>query len=144
MNRKFTIQRIPSDLGVMLVISVAALLSIFLPVVRTSVIRPICVLPFIFFVPGYSFIAAVLPSRSDLAFAPRILLAVTLSIIIVPLIGFILNFTPLAISFIPYLAAQTVVTIILIIIAAIRSSRLPENELPIAEFRGSKSRQPTK
>jgi uncharacterized membrane protein len=135
MTRTFTIERIPADLGVMFVISVAALLSIFLPVVSTSVIRPICVLAFIFFVPGYSFVAAVLPSRSDLAFAPRIVLAVTLSIIIVPLIGFILNFTPLAISFIPYLAAQTVVTMILILIAATRSAKLPENERPIAELR---------
>jgi len=127
--------RFPADLSAMLVISLVALLSIFLPVVRTSIIRPVCVLAFIFFVPGYSFVAAVLPSRSDLAYAPRVLLAVTLSIIIVPLIGFVLNFTPFAITLVPYLAFQTVLTIILVAIAVIRSARLPENDLPLAELR---------
>lgn len=132
---KLTTVRFPADLSAMLVISVVALLSIFLPVVRTSIIRPVCVLAFIFFVPGYSLVAAVLPSRSDLAYAPRVLLAVTLSIIIVPLIGFVLNFTPFAISLVPYLAFQTVLTIILIAIAATRSARLPESELPVTNVR---------
>ncbi len=134
-TRKLITLRFSADLSAMLVISVAALLSIFLPVVRVSIIRPVCVLAFIFFVPGYSFVAAVLPSRSDLAYATRVLLAVTLSIIIVPLIGFVLNFTPIGISLIPYLAVQTVLTIILIIIAVIRRARLPENELPLTELR---------
>src|SRR5665647_2347 len=132
---KPTTLRFPADLSAMLAISLVALLSIFLPFIRTSIIRPVCVLAFIFFVPGYSFIAAVLPSRSDLAYAPRVLLAVTLSIIIVPLIGFVLNFTPLAISLVPYLAFQTVLTIILVAIAVIRSAKLPENELPLTELR---------
>ena len=132
---KLTTFRFPADLSAMLLISLVALLSIFLPVVRTSIIRPVCVLAFIFFVPGYSFVAAVLPSRTDLAYAPRVLLAVTLSIIIVPLIGFVLNFTPFGISLVPYLAVQTVITIILIIIAVIRSARLPENELPLTNLR---------
>jgi len=127
--------RVPADLSAMLVIALVALLSIFLPIIRTSIIRPVCVLAFIFFVPGYSFIAAVLPSRSDLGYAPRILLAVTLSIIIVPLIGFVLNFTAFGISLAPYLAVQTVITILLVVVAVTRSSKLPENELPVTELR---------
>lgn len=127
--------RFPADLSAMLVIALIALLSIFLPIIRTSIIRPVCVLAFIFFVPGYSFIAVVLPSRSDLAYAPRILLAVTLSIIIVPLIGFVLNFTAFGTSLVPYLAVQTVLTIIFVVVAVTRSSKLPENELPVTELR---------
>jgi len=132
---KITPLRVPGDLSAMLVISLVALLSIFLPFIQTSIIRPICVIAFIFFVPGYSFVAAVLPSRSDLAYAPRVLLAVTLSIIIVPFIGFVLNFTPLAINLVPYLTIQTVLTIVLVVIAVIRSARLPANELPLTELR---------
>jgi uncharacterized membrane protein len=100
-------------------------------------------LAFALFSPGYSLVAAVFPGRDDLDIARRLALGFGLSIVVVVLVGFILNYTPWGISLYPVLISLLVFIMAASGTAYYRRRRLPEEErfeprfrFPLSEFRG--------
>lgn len=70
-----------------------------------KLIRLVLGLPFVLLLPGYLLTAAIFPGRFDLEGLHRLGLSFGLSIIIVPLIGFALNYMPWGISLFPILVS---------------------------------------
>jgi uncharacterized membrane protein len=100
-------------------------------------------LVFALFSPGYSLVAAVFPGRDDLDIARRLALGFGLSIMVVVLVGFILNYTPWGISLYPVLISLLVFIIAASAVAYYRRHRLPAEErfeprfrFPLSGFRG--------
>lgn len=136
------LRELPADLAAVLGFLVVANASIFLPVLSETPLRVVVGLPFVLFIPGYAFIAALFPeagtspaSETDETPTPtenrgidgieRVALSFGLSIAIVPLIGLGLNFTPFGIRLVPIAVSLTVFTLIATVIAATRRRALP-------------------
>lgn len=136
------IRRFPADLVSVLILTLLTVLAVFLPGVRDTPLRIIVGLPFVLFIPGYAFVAALFPEQGDLSAdaeesvsttrgidpIERIALTVGLSTAIVPLLGLLLNFTPWGIQLIPIVLTVSGVTIACTVIAAIRRWELPPEE----------------
>lgn len=73
---------------------ILSFIMISIPELANSLIRTILILPIILFLPGYSLISAFFTEKEDLEFIERIALSFGLSLVIVPLIGLGLNYTP--------------------------------------------------
>jgi uncharacterized membrane protein len=133
-------QAFPADLKVALLWLAASIVIICLPVLNESSIRAMLVLPGILFFPGYCLIAALFPKYSDIDFIERIALSFGLSIAIVPIIAFWLNFTPWGIRLNPILIALTVFILVMVLIAHYRRSLLAREErfrVPFFEIVGT-------
>lgn len=90
--------------------------------------RIILGLALVLFFPGYMLITALFPKRSDLDPVERVALSFALSIALVPLIGFILNFTRWGIRLYPILILLTAFVIVMSMIAWIRRARIFPSE----------------
>lgn len=86
--------------------------------------RIILGLALILFFPGYMLISALFPKRSDLDLIERLTLSFALSIALVPLMGFILNFTRWGIRLYPILILLTAFMIVMSMVAWIRRARI--------------------
>src|SRR2546430_9993563 len=53
----------------------------------------------VFLTPGYSLVSVIFPEHRRIDWLERIVLGVGLSLAIVPLLGFVLNYTPFGVSF---------------------------------------------
>jgi uncharacterized membrane protein len=100
-------------------------------------------LVFALFSPGYSLVAALFPRRDDLDIARRLALGFGLSIVVVVLVGFLLNYTPMGISLYNVLIWLLVFIMAASGVAYYRRHRLPEEErfeprfnCSLAGFRG--------
>jgi uncharacterized membrane protein len=82
----------------------------------------------VLFFPGYALIAALFPRKNDLDGIERLALSFGLSIAVVPLIGLGLNFTPFGIRLVPILVSLSVFTLVMLLIAYFRRSKLSEEE----------------
>jgi uncharacterized membrane protein len=152
------VRRLPADLAAVVALVVLTVLAVLLPVVSETPLRVVLGLPFVLFVPGYAFIAALFPEagesptadgsagdeapdtgsagdespdagdRSGIDGIERVALSFGLSIAIVPLIGLVLNFTPWGIRLVPILASVSGFTLIAVAAAAVRRRELPEEE----------------
>ena len=138
------VRELPADLAALLVYLVATNAVIFLPVVSDTPLRVVFGLPFVLFVPGYAFIAALFPeagsgpSNDDadrqssggrgIDGIERVALSFGLSIAIVPLIGLVLNFTPFGIRLVPIVVSLTVFTVLATVVADSRRRSLPVEE----------------
>lgn len=98
------------DLFLILLISV---ISVPLVYFTEGPLRIIFGLSLIFFFPGYTLTAALFPGKSSISNNERLAISFGLSIVVTPLIGFILNFTPWGLSLHPVL-----LSLILFIIVA--------------------------
>jgi uncharacterized membrane protein len=92
---------------------------------------------FALFSPGYSLVAALFTKRDDLDIARRLALGFGLSIVVVVLVGFILNYTPWGISLYSVLISLLVFIMAASGVAYYRRRRLPEEERFEPRFRGS-------
>jgi len=145
-------QRFPADLILVVVWLAASIVSIYIPFLNATPLRFILVLPVILFIPGYCLVAAFFPKESDIELIERIALSFGLSIAVVPLIGFGLNFTQWGIRLDPIVISLTLFTFVMVLIAFYRRACLPLNEqfrIPFSEigrsirkgiFPGGKSR----
>ena len=86
-----------------LIILLSLVLALFIYLVPEFPGRIVLGLPFILFFPGYALIATLFPEKKSLDLIERIALSFGLSIAIVPLIGFGLNYTPFGIRLDPIL-----------------------------------------
>jgi uncharacterized membrane protein len=100
----------------------------------TSVLRIILALPLLLFFPGYVLLAAAYPRRGRLEVIERIALSFGISIVIVPVIGLILNYSPWGLALKPSICALSIFTFITSFIAWLRRRRLPESEKLSVEF----------
>ena len=117
------------SLDLFLVFIWTALIAVFIltPYLAATALRTALGIPMVLFIPGYVLTVTLFPKNNDLEAIERIAMSLGLSIAIVPLIGLLLNFT-LGISFIPILSASCLYTIALLLIAAYRRGKLPEEE----------------
>lgn len=120
--------KLPSDLLLMLTLTVLTLVFVLTPVLSETIIRIALGIPMVIFIPGYVLIAALFPKKNDLEGIERIALSFGLSIAVVPLIGLLLNFTPFGIRLLPILITLCIYTAALIVIAAFRREKLPAEE----------------
>lgn len=141
------IRTLPADLATVLILVLATNLAVLLPFVNRTPLRIAFGLPFLLFLPGYAFIAALFPEQGS---APdhsgedteraanlgergidgieRVALSMGLSIAIVPSVGLVLNFTPFGIRLVPILIGVSAITVGFVALAAARRKALPEDE----------------
>lgn len=151
------VRDLPADLKVVLALVALVNAFVFVPVLNTTPLRIVFGLPFVLFVPGYAFIAALFPEagsesvdgsvdetvsgeggRADtdeeldtgggIDGIERVALSFGLSIAIVPLIGLVLNFTPWGIRLVPIMVAVSLFTLLATDVAAHRRWGLPPSE----------------
>ena len=89
----------------LLFIVMLSLLLAPLALFTSGALRVVIGLALILFFPGYTLISALFPKKASLGGIERLALSSGLSIIIVPIIGLILNYTPWGIRLSPFLIA---------------------------------------
>ncbi|WP_323191087.1 DUF1616 domain-containing protein [Halostella sp. PRR32] len=142
------VRSLPADLVAIIAVVSLTNLAVLAPVLRDTPVRVALGLPFVLFVPGYAFIAALFPEggtppseverdgRLTTALhrdrgidgIERVTLSFGLSIAIVPLLGLALNFTPLGVRLVPVLGSVSAFTLLATVVAAHRRRDLPEDE----------------
>jgi uncharacterized membrane protein len=127
---------LPFDLILILLISILSLGVLSIPPLNDSFILTILGLLFILFLPGYTLTAALFPKMEDLEGIERAALSFGLSVLIAPIFGIILNYTPLGIKLAPILLLLSIFTILMSIIAFIRIYKVNEKERFIFRFKG--------
>jgi len=146
------VRRLPADLAAVIALVGVTAAVVFLPIVSETPLRVIFGLPFVLFIPGYAFIAALFPEagtfetsddaaqdevtdpndRSGIDGIERVALSFGLSIAVVPLIGLVLNFTPWGIRLIPIMVAVSLFTVASTAVAARRRWALdPEDRFRV-------------
>jgi len=105
---------------------------IFLP---HQALRIIIGFPFVLFLPGYALVSALFPGQSAINSARRIIYSLGLSIIVVPLIGILLNYTPWGITLESILYTLASFILGTSIIAWVRIKRLPPKDRFSIDFR---------
>ena len=146
------LRQLPADLAAVVLLVVTTVIAVLVPVVNETPLRIVLGLPFMLFLPGYAFIAALFPEGSssissdadtgsdgenddldkDAWLSPkkidgieRAALSFGVSIAISPLIGLVLNFTPLGIRLVPVTLSISAFTLIMAGVAAERRWTLP-------------------
>jgi uncharacterized membrane protein len=118
--------RFGNGLLILNILSVILILVVtFLP---TNVLRIILGIPFVLFFPGYALMAALYPKKDPISGIERVALSLGLSIAVTPLIGLILNYTPLGIRLESVLYSLFFFIFVTSLIAWLRRRRLPEAE----------------
>ena len=129
------------DLALISLISI--LLAGFIYLIPDFPARILIGIPFIIFFPGYSLVATLFPEKKSLDTIERIALSFGLSIAVVPLIGFGLNYTSFGIRLDPILWSLILFNIVLSILGIWRRTISSEPFLPfdpIVLFEASKER----
>jgi len=121
-------QEFPADLALVVVWLAATIAAIYLPILNETPVRIVLALPIVLFIPGYCLIAALFPKEGDIGLIERIALSIGLSIAVVPLMGFGLNFTPWGIQLDSIAISLTLFTFVMILVAHYRRALLPFEE----------------
>jgi len=130
-------QKFPSDLLLVAGLVIITDIFVLIPVLSGSFIRTALGLPLVLFLPGYALVAMLFPEKGGLEGMERIALSVGMSIVVVPLIGLALNFTPWGIREIPLLVSLSVFTLFMCGVAYARRIRLPEDRTFGVSFKTS-------
>lgn len=120
--------RFPADLLAAAGWLVLAVITIYLPIPEITPLRVICTLPLMLFIPGYCVIAALFPREGDIDLIERFVLSAGSSMVIVPLIGLGLNFTPWGIHLEPLVISLSLFTVMVILAAHHIRSLIPYDE----------------
>lgn len=142
-----SVRYLPLDLLGVLVAVFATALAVTLPVVSETPLRAVVTFPFLLFVPGYSFVAAVFPATEtrdeaetplrQLSNVERFTLSLGSSIAIVPLFGLALNLTPWGFRLVPMLVTVGLFSVVCVAFAATRRSKLSADRrfsLPVGRW----------
>lgn len=137
------LRRVPADLAAVVGLTVLAVGTVFLPLVRDTPLRIAVALPFVLFAPGYALVAVLFPEAEGalggadgerdaggpgISGAERVALAFGASVAIVPIVGLVLNFTPFGIRLVPLVVSLASLVLVLVAIATHRRWRLPSEE----------------
>jgi uncharacterized membrane protein len=104
------------------------LLVIIILLFPENIVRFILGIPFVCFSPGYTLVAALFPGKASLDKVPRLALSFGLSIVVVPIIVLILNYTPWGIALESVLGSLTAFILVMSVVAWVRRKQLPEEE----------------
>ena len=96
--------------------------------------RIILGIPFVLYFPGYTLLLTLFPAKDNLSGTTRTVLSFALSIAIVPLIGLILNYTPLGITLESALYSIASFIFLTSVSSWLRSVRLPKEARFSLEF----------
>lgn len=118
-----------------LVAALTLLLILVITVFPSSTARVALGLPFLLFLPGYALTAALFPGRGSLGGVERVALSWGLSIALVPLIGFALNFTSWGIRLYPILFSLAVFILAACGVAWYRRRRLASEDRFAVSFK---------
>jgi uncharacterized membrane protein len=121
----------------LLIIVALSLLLAPLEFLTTGAIRIVLGLAFVLFFPGYTLIAALFPGKNGLPDVVRLALAFGLSIVVTPLIGLVLNYSPWGLYLHSMLISITVFIFLMTAIAWFRRQRMPLAErfqIPLPSF----------
>lgn len=121
-------RHLPWDLILIFLLAILAMIAVFNPNLNESFIITILALPFFLFFPGYLLIYILFPKKDTLDDMERLLFSFGLSLIIAPIIGLLLNYTPFGIILIYILFALSIFTALMSIIAFIRRWKLAEED----------------
>ena len=103
-------------------ILVTTILSIYLtnvfPVIKF--LRYVLGFIYILFLPGYSLVEALYPEEKSLSPLERMALSIGLSIVLIPLVGLVLNYTPWGITLDSITISTSILTLSLLVIAEYR------------------------
>jgi uncharacterized membrane protein len=102
---------------------------VLVPVFSGSLLRTYIGVLTVLFLPGYALTGAIFPAKNDLEGIERAIVSLGLSIAVVPIMGFILNYTVWGIREIPLITVISAFTLLLCVIAYYRRSLLPETEV---------------
>lgn len=135
--------RFPTDLLIVVVLVLVTDAAVFLPLVRETPLRIVFGIPFLLFLPGYALVAALFPELGSdraserneessgpldpgpsIGLAERVVFSVGTSLIVVPLVGFLLNFTSYGVRAGPVVVVVSVVVVALAAIGALRRRSL--------------------
>jgi uncharacterized membrane protein len=123
---------VDADLSVIVAYTLVTVATIYLPLINETVVRSALGLGMVLFVPGYALIAALFPGKADIDGIERAALSFGLSIVVTPLIGLALNFTPWGIRLDPIIVCLTVFTLICAVVANRRRHGLkPEDRFSV-------------
>ena len=147
------IRQLPTDLAILIALDILTGVAALTPVIKETPLRIVLGLPFVLFLPGYAFVAALFPEQgtteteatveTDSEETPtrterirdrgidgieRVALSFGLSIAISPLIGLGLNFTPFGIRLVPIVVAIGGFTLIATAVATARRQALPSED----------------
>jgi uncharacterized membrane protein len=116
------------DLSLIFVLSL--LLALFIYAVPDNPIRVLIGLPFILFFPGYALVVILFPENRSLEVIGRMALSAGLSIAVVPLVGYGLNFTSYGIRLEPLMWSLIAVDLVFCTLGLWRRSRATDPFLP--------------
>jgi uncharacterized membrane protein len=120
--------RFPADLVAAAGWLVLAIITIYLPLPEIIPLRVVLALPLMLFIPGYCVIAALFPKQGDIDLIERFVLSFGSSMVIVPLIGLGLNFTPWGIFLEPLVISISLFTFLGILAAHHSRAQVPYDE----------------
>lgn len=112
----------------LVVIILLTLLMVPLAVLTTGVLRIALGILFLLFFPGYTLMAALFPRKDSVDGIERVALSFGLSIAVVALIGFVLDYTPWGIRLYPIIACVVLSILVTSAVALYRRRRLPEGQ----------------
>jgi uncharacterized membrane protein len=121
-------QNFPLDLFLVLIWLAAGIAVIYLPFLNGTPVRIVFTLPVILVIPGYCLLTALFPKNGDIDLMTRMVLSIGLSLVIVPLIGLGLNFSPWGIRLDPIVISVTLFSLVSVIISHYRRAILPGEE----------------
>jgi uncharacterized membrane protein len=121
-------QEFPADLALVVLWLAAGIITLYIPGLSETPLRMVLALPILLFIPGYCLIAILFPKSDDLGLMERIMLSIGFSIVIIPLIGFGLNFTPWGIRLEPLVVAIILLTWVMVLCAHYQRAVLPREE----------------
>lgn len=138
---------IPADLTAVVLLTLLTCAAVTVPGVRATPLRSVLVVPFVLLIPGYALVAALFPETgvrdaesgeetdeskravgSGLTYVERAALSFGVSIAVVPLIGLVLNVTPVGIQLLPVMLSVAGVTLAASALATHRRLQLPESD----------------
>jgi uncharacterized membrane protein len=110
---------------------------VLVPELSGSFLRTYLGIVMVLFLPGYALTGAIFPAKNDLEGIERAVISLALSIAVVPIMGFGLNYTTWGIREIPILIGLSVFTLLMCATAYYRRSLLPEEKAFEVSFRAS-------
>ncbi|MDW7731742.1 MAG: DUF1616 domain-containing protein [Methanolobus sp.] len=130
-------ERVPVDIQIVIALVLLSDIFIFVLSPGATLIRAALGLPLILFLPGYVLISALFPEKDDPGELERLTLSLGLSIVIVPFIGFALNYSPWGITLAPIVVILSLYILFMCAVTFLRRQQLPagkEFSISMASF----------
>lgn len=116
-----------TDLKLVLIAEILTMAFVYLPDLDDSFLRFPLAFLMVMLVPGYVLVATAFPRKGELIGLERLVLSFAVSIAVVPMIGFVLNFTDWGVRLNPMLLSLVLITTVCTLIANKRRNDQPDD-----------------